>query len=161
MGQLYQSKWDFSWQVNLTNHHNFWTNCDVFLRLNKMLTSHGRSTIGPDWKSETESDRPTSPGNVKEMHCLHIKKVKVSHGTWEIGDKSDLKIWLSLKQPFGHNTTHIGNGRTNWKLWLWFEGCKCKEPEENDQQCHQVHKMQPMWLCVLTGRQFEKTFENA
>ena len=38
-----------------------------------------------------------------------------------------------------------------------FEGRK--NLEEKDR--HEVKQMQPMWLCILSGRQFEDTFENA
>ena len=54
----------------------------------------------------------------------------------------------------------ISNGGTSGLLWLWFKGCKCKNSGESDGQCHQVKYMQPMWLCIPTGRQFEETFEN-
>ena len=42
-----------------------------------------------------------------------------------------------------------------------------KNLKKNNWQCHKVnkssfeaYKMQPMWICILTGRQFEETFEN-
>ena len=38
--------------------------------------------------------------------------------------------------------------------------CWCGNCFEKDKQCYDANQMQPMWLCIFTGRQFEEAFEN-
>ncbi len=98
---------------------------------------------------------------------------------------------INLRQQIGQNTTHSGYGPKSWKLWLWFDGCECENPEKNTDnvikskskcnQCgsasfhaghlrqhlktHNGEKSKKCNQCHFASfygiKGFEKTFENA
>ena len=70
-----------------------------------------------------------------------------------IGDQKSISDITQFHATIEAHRPHIDNGQ----LWLLFERCKCKRYKGN----YQVKKMQSMWLCILSGRRFEETFENA
>ena len=72
----------------------------------------------------------------------------------------DQKKIIDLNQFEGTIRAKYNTNGTNLsKLWLWFEGWG--NPEEKDCQDWKAKQMQPVWLCILSGRQFEDTFENS
>ena len=46
-------------------------------------------------------------------------------------------------------------------VWLCILAGKQFEETFENAQWRKVKQMQPVWLCILTGKQFEETFENA
>ena len=45
-------------------------------------------------------------------------------------------------------------------MWLCLLSCRPFEDTFENTQWREVKQMQPMWLCLFSGRRFEETFEN-
>ena len=100
---------------------------------------------GTKYRYWTRSWGPTGPKTSSIIYCTNeaIKKWKYAmknKQSWLLETKCQQKIWLNLRQQIGQNTTHSGYGPKSWKLWLWFEGCECENPEKNTDNVIKSHK---------------------
>ena len=100
---------------------------------------------GTKYRYWTRSRGPTGPKTSSIIYCTNeaIKKWKYAMKNkqlWLLETKCQQKIWLNLRQQIGQNTTHSGYGPKSWKLWLWFEGCECENPEKNTDNVIKSHK---------------------
>ena len=69
---------------------------------------------------------------------------------------------LKLTVRKGQYSQLAGDGSKSSNGWLQWKFCQCwYSLEKYKWWRRKVKQMQPMWLCLFSGRQFEGTFENA
>ena len=107
---------------------------------------------------------------VKQMQpvwiCLCVIQAHLKHLKMHIGksqtnaiDVTMHPLSMGFEETF--ENTHWRKTKQMQPVWLClFSGRQIEETYENAQQ-RKVTQMQSVWLCIVSGRRLEETFENA